>query len=254
MSWEHILSEDDYRLYRNNISLLEEQVVQNFPESFRNPAILSAIRDVPRHLFVNPAYKFLAYTDNALPTRGGLTTSAPSVIARMILQAGVARGDRVLEIGTGTGYQAAVLAEMGAKVCTVEIDRTAAETANRLLVALGYKIDRRSREGLSRYLQIKRFFPLREPVDQFWGNGCEGLPQRAPFSRILVAASVPHLRRVRSLAGQLSVHGGRLVVPVGDRLEQTLYIVERQADRFTCHWLEGVSFQFLRLTASENRL
>jgi protein-L-isoaspartate(D-aspartate) O-methyltransferase len=252
MSWEFVLSEDDYRLFRNNISLLEERVVQNFPDSYRNPAILSAIRSVPRHLFVNPGYKFLAYSDNALPTSGGLTTSAPSVIARMILQAGVAKGDRVLEIGTGTGYQAAVLAEMGVKVCTVEIDRPVAETANRVLAQLGYKIDKRSKAGRKRYLEIRSYFPRREPIEQFWGNGRNGLAERSPFDGIIVAASVPHLQHVRSLVGQLSAAGGRLVVPVGDRLDQTLHTIERKGSRIVCDWLEGVSFQFLRLVAGED--
>jgi protein-L-isoaspartate(D-aspartate) O-methyltransferase len=251
MSWENVLSEDDYRLFRNNISLLEEQVTQNFPEIYGNPAILSGIRNVPRHLFVNPSYKLLAYTDNALPTLGGLTTSAPSVVARMIFQAGPTRGDRVLEIGTGTGYQAAVLAEMGVKVCTIEIDRPLAERAHRLLVQLGYKIDKRSRHGVKRYWEIKREFPLREPIEQFYGNGREGLAGRAPFRGIIVAASIPHLMQVRHLTAQLSRSGGTLVVPVGDRLVQTLQIVERKGDRLLCRSLEGVSFQFVRMIGGE---
>ncbi len=247
MSWELVLSEDDYRLFKNNISLLEERVAQSFSDSYRNPAILAAIRNVPRHLFVNPGYKFLAYSDNALPTSGGLTTSAPSVIARMILQAGVVRGDRVLEIGTGTGYQAAVLAEMGVKVYTVEIDGPVAETASRVLAQLGYKIDKRSKEGQKRYQELKRHFPQRESVEQFWGNGQQGLAERAPFDGIIVAASVPQLQEVRHLAAQLSKAGGRLVVPVGDRLDQELQIIERKGGRVRCSALEGVSFQFLRL-------
>jgi protein-L-isoaspartate(D-aspartate) O-methyltransferase len=251
MSWENVLSEDDYRLFRNNISLLEEQVTQNFPGIYGNPAILAAIRNVPRHLFVNPSYKLLAYTDNALPTLGGLTTSAPSVIARMIFPVGVTRGDRLLEIGTGTGYQAAVLAEMGVKVCSIEIDRALAERAHRLLVQLGYKIDRRSRDGLKRYWEIKRDFPLREPIEQFCGNGREGLAGRAPFRAIIMAASVPHLALVRHLAAQLSRRGGTLVVPVGDRLAQTLQIVERRGDRLLCRSLEDVSFQFVRMVVGE---
>jgi protein-L-isoaspartate(D-aspartate) O-methyltransferase len=252
MSWEFVLSQDDYRLFRNNISLLEERVTQNFPDGYKDPAILSAIRNVPRHLFVNASYKFLAYTDNALPTLGGLTTSAPSVIARMIFQAGVSRGDRVLELGTGTGYQAAVLAEMGVKVYTIEIDRPVAEAANRVLAQLGYKIDKRSKQGPRRYREIQRHFRQREPIEQFWGNGRNGLAERSPFDGIIVAASVPHLAQIRHLAAQLSKAGGRLVAPVGDRLDQTLCIVERKGDRLRCHALEGVSFQFLRMVVGEN--
>lgn len=144
MSWELVLSEDDYRFFKENISLLEERVIENFPDGYKNPAILSAIRSVPRHLFVNESYKVLAYTDSALPTCRGLTTSAPSVIARMIFLAGVSRGDTLLEIGGGTGYEAAVLSEMGVNVCSIEIDQPVAEAANRILVRLGYKPDRRA--------------------------------------------------------------------------------------------------------------
>ena len=87
------------------------------------------------------------YTDNALPTCGSLTTSAPSVIARMIFQSGVSKGEQLLEIGTGTGYQAAVLAEMGVKVYTIEIDGSAVQTAGRILVRLGYKMDKRLKDA-----------------------------------------------------------------------------------------------------------
>jgi protein-L-isoaspartate(D-aspartate) O-methyltransferase len=234
MSWEQILSVDDCRLFRANISLLEERVIQNFPDVYRNPGILAAIRSVPRHLFVSAGYKFLAYTDNALPTHGGLTTSAPSVIGRMIAEVGVSRSDKVLEIGTGTGYEAAILAEMGARVFTIEIDRFLAETANRVLVLLGYK----SGKG--------------KPIRLYWGDGRQGLAEEAPFDGIIVAASIPDLRQVRHLAAQLSAAGGRMVVPVGDRLEQELHIIERKGKRLAFRALPGVSFQFLRLSVRDS--
>jgi protein-L-isoaspartate(D-aspartate) O-methyltransferase len=229
MLWERVLPEDDYRLYRSNISLLEEQVLQHFPDGYQNPAILAAIRSIPRHLFVSPSYKYLAYSDNALPTYGGLTTSAPSVIARMIAEVGVTRGDKVLEIGTGTGYQAAILAEMGAKVFTVEIDRFLAETAKRVLTRLGYK----SQGG---------------PIRLYWGDGRQGLAGQSPFAGIVVAASLPDLRLVLPLAGQLRAAGGRLVVPVGDRQEQELCSIERSRDRLRIRARQDVKLQFLRLT------
>jgi protein-L-isoaspartate(D-aspartate) O-methyltransferase len=240
MSWEKVLAEDDYRLFRGDISLLEERVIQNFPDVYRNPGILAAIRSVPRHLFVNAGYKFLAYTDNALPTLGGLTTSAPSVIGRMIAEVGVSSGDKVLEIGTGTGYEASILAEMGARIWTIEIDGFLAQTANRLLVQLGYK----SGKGSS---QARRSRPIR----LYWGDGRQGLAEQAPFDGIIVAASIPDLRQVRQLAAQLSAAGGRMVVPVGDRLEQELRIVERRGARLAFRTLPGVSFQFLRLSGRD---
>jgi protein-L-isoaspartate(D-aspartate) O-methyltransferase len=253
MSWELFLSEDDYRYYRENITLLEDRVVQNFPDAYRNPAILTAIRNVPRHLFVNQGYKALAYTDNALPTCGDLTTSAPSVIARMIFQTGVSKGEKLLEIGTGTGYQAAVLAEMGVKVFTIEIDGSAVHAADRVLVRLGYKVDKRLErarglgDALERFRAIRRHFPRRGPITLYWGNGQKGLAEESPFKAIIVAASIPDLRHVGHLAAQLSPAGGRMIVPVGDRNEQSLAIVERSGNRIRLSTLEGVSFVFLRL-------
>ena len=167
MSWEQILSEEDFRLYRENISLLEQQVIARFPHAYDAPEILWGLRSVPRHLFVHGEYRYLAYTDNAFPTCCGLTTSAPSVIAEMIFHSGIRRGGRLLEIGTGTGYEAAVLAEMGVHVVTIEIDRTVVNTANRFLCALGYKIDSTIRspakveEARRSYLRIKQLFPHR---------------------------------------------------------------------------------------------
>ena len=257
MSWELILPEDDYRYYRENITLLENLVVQNFPDCYGNPAILNAIKNVPRHFFVNQGYKALAYTDNALPTCGDLTTSAPSVIARMIFQTGVSKGDKLLEIGTGTGYQAAVLAEMGVKVFTIEIDGSAVHAADSVLIRLGYKSDKRLKgtrgrgDALQRYRAIRAQFPLREPITLFMGNGQRGLAEKSPFKAIIVAVSVPHLRHVWHLADQLSSARGTMVVPIGDRNEQCLAIVERTGERIHISTLEGVSFVFLRMVLNE---
>ena len=108
MNWEYVLRVEDYSLYRRNITLLEEQVVHHFPEFQKTPEILKAIRNGPRHMFVNRSYRYMAYTDNAIPTSGGFTTSAPSVIAEMIYCVGIKRGAKLLEIGTGTGYETAI--------------------------------------------------------------------------------------------------------------------------------------------------
>jgi protein-L-isoaspartate(D-aspartate) O-methyltransferase len=253
MSWEQILSEDDNRFFKENISLLEDRVVRNFPNSRENPAILSAVRNVPRHFFVNQGYKTLAYTDNALPTCGDLTTSAPSVIANMIFHTGVSKGQKLLEIGTGTGYQAAVLSEMGVRVFTVEIDGSAVEAADKVLVRLGYKMDKRLKysrstyEAMERYRALRRLFPRREPIRLYHGNGRSGLPDKRPFDAIIIPASIPHLKRVWHLTAQLSPAGGRLVVPVGDRYEQTLAMAERRGEKIGVSTLEGISFNFLRM-------
>lgn len=251
--WTGILAEDDYRFYGENISLLEEQVIGRFPDSYKNTGILSAIRNVPRHLFVNKSYRSLAYTDNALPTCGGLTTSAPSVIAEMIFHCGVERGQRLLEIGTGTGYEAAVLSEMGVRVFSVEIEGQATNEANRILAYLGYKTDikqkneEKRRDESRRYSAIKSRFPNRGRIRLFKGNGRSGIPRFAPYNGIIFAVSIPHVRHIEAYVKQLSVNGGRLVVPVGRRRDQSLYIVERKNRRFRTYILEDLSFDFLRM-------
>jgi hypothetical protein len=149
MSREQILL-DDFRLYRENISLPEEQVIERFNRLYEAPDILRGIRRVPRHLFIHREYRYLAYTDNAFPTSCGLTTSAASVIGTMIFHSGIRRGGRLLEIGTGTGYEAAVPAERGVHVFTMEVDKTEGSTANRILSRLGYKVDNTIRDPTRR--------------------------------------------------------------------------------------------------------
>ncbi len=257
MSWQSVLSEGDYRLYRENISLLEDRIISNFPDIYRNSSILSAIRNVPRHLFVNQSYRTLAYTDNAFPTLAGLTTSAPSVIAEMIFHVGVKAGDRLLEIGTGTGYEAAVLAEMGVNVFSVEIDRQLIEQANKLLVRLGYKIDRsltderKRKECLRHFNEARSYFRHRGRIRLFWGNGQIGLEALAPFKAIIVAASVPHLKYTGNLARQLSTENGRLIVPVGSRVEQSFRIVERTGDKLNTYVVEGIACVFVRMVLKQ---
>jgi protein-L-isoaspartate(D-aspartate) O-methyltransferase len=252
MSWEQILSEDDFRLYRENISLLEEQVIERFAHAHDAPDVLRGIRSVPRHLFVHGEYRYLAYSDNAFPTCCGLTTSAPSVIAEMIFHSGIRRGGRLLEIGTGTGYEAAVLAEMGVHVFTIEIDKAVGNAANRILSSLGYKVDNTIRNAARReearrsYFRMRRLFAHRGRVELYIGNGAGGLPDHAPYDAIIVAAAVRRLEDIGGLRRQQR-SGGRLLYLHGDRNSQLLYIVERHDDRFRTAALEGVSFSFLPL-------
>jgi protein-L-isoaspartate(D-aspartate) O-methyltransferase len=259
MSWEHLLSEGDFRLYRENIGLLEERVSADLGALLAeapDPAILAAIRRVPRHLFVAPAYRALAYTDNALPTSGGLTTSAPSVIALMLHEARVARGSRTLEVGTGTGYEASVLAEMGASVRSIEVDGGLARAANGVLVSLGYKmptgtqgVGRRASDpaGLERFRAARRLFPGRGEVRLYRGDGSAGCPEGAPYDAIVVAASVPDAAALGDLAMQLSPRGARLVAPVGARNDQELVVIERRGERLRRWAVEGVSLHFVRM-------
>jgi protein-L-isoaspartate(D-aspartate) O-methyltransferase len=253
MSWEYVLNEDDYRLYRRDIHQLEEQILTNFPELLNAPEILKAIRGVPRHLFVNASYRYMAYTDNAVPTVGDLTSSAPSVIGEMIYHVGIGRAEKLLEIGTGTGYEAAVLSEMGVHVCTIEIDRRVGMKADGILVRTGYKPDRsaddgnRKRDSALRFHEMRRLFPHRGSVSLYLGNGRHGMAAHAPYRGIIVAASIQNLRVIEPLVEQLGMHGGRLVVPVGKRGDQTLHIVERGRGGFKVSVLKGVGFDFIRL-------
>ena len=162
--------------------------------------VLEAIRKVPRHLYVPESLRAHAYSDRPLPIGLEQTISQPYIVALMSELLQVSPGDRVLEIGTGSGYQAAVLAEMGAKVFTIEILCELAERAKEDLAATGY-----------------------DTVEVRCGDGYQGWPEHAPFDRIIVTAAPPELPD--ALVDQLAT-GGLLVVPVGERL-QTLQVVEK---------------------------
>jgi protein-L-isoaspartate(D-aspartate) O-methyltransferase len=201
---------------------------------------------------VHGEYRYLAYTDNAFPTARGLTTSAPSVIATMIFHSGIHRGGRLLEIGTGTGYEAAVLAEMGVHVFTIEIDKSVGSAANRILSRLGYKVDNTIRDPAKReeakrvFIHMRGQFAHRGRIELFIGNGADGLPDHGPYDAIIVAGAVRHLEDIRPLKAQIR-SGGRLLYLYGDRNVQRLYILKRQNNRFKTAALEGISFSFLPL-------
>jgi protein-L-isoaspartate(D-aspartate) O-methyltransferase len=166
--------------------------------------VLAAMEGVPRELFVPKDLRGRAYDDAALPIGGGQTISQPYMVAR-ICEALALRGDeRVLDVGTGSGYQAAVLAELASDVDTIERIPELAERARANLVAAGY-----------------------ERVRVHVGDGTRGLPERAPFAGIAVAAAAPKLPR--TLYEQLEPRG-RLVVPVGKRGVQYLEVVVRSPE------------------------
>jgi len=163
------------------------------------PRVLEAMRRVPRHAFVLPEYAHLAYTDQPLPIGEGQTISQPYIVALMTELAEVRPGDRVLEIGTGSGYQAAVLATLTDEVYSIEIIEALARRADETLATLGYAV----------HVRV--------------GDGFFGWPEAAPFDAILVTASA--LRVPERLADQLA-EGGRLVIPLGD-LFQELYVFRK---------------------------
>lgn len=150
--------------------------------------VLRAMRDVPRHEFVPAAQRAQAYGDHPLPIGGGQTISQPYIVALMTQLLAVRPSDRVLEIGTGSGYQAAVLGRLATAVYSIEIDPTLAETARQRLAALGY-----------------------DNVTVRTGDGFFGWPEQAPFDAIMVTAATP--RVPEPLIAQLR-EGGRIVVPL----------------------------------------
>jgi protein-L-isoaspartate(D-aspartate) O-methyltransferase len=191
-------AEDDRAAERAR--MVEEQIVAR---GMHDERVLAALRKVPRHRFVPPAERERAYRDRPLPIGSQQTISQPYIVALMSQLADVQAGERVLEVGTGSGYQAAVLAELGAEVHSIEIVPELAEAARRALRETGY-----------------------ERVDVITGDGYRGLPARAPFDAILVTAAPDHVPQ--PLIDQLAV-GGKLVIPVGDSLQE-LRVLERKRE------------------------
>src|SRR5271167_2231832 len=167
----------------------------------RDPRVLAAMGKVPREEFIAREDLGDAYGDHPLPIGAGQTVSQPYIVAAMIESLGLRPSDRVLEVGTGTGYQAAILAELAAEVWTIERHQELASRARDILARLGYT-----------------------NVHVVHGDGSLGLPEHAPFDRILVAAGAPRIPD--SLVAPL-VDGGRLVVPVGNRAEQQVQILRK---------------------------
>jgi protein-L-isoaspartate(D-aspartate) O-methyltransferase len=165
---------------------------------------------VPREAFVDPAQRPLAYADEALPIPAGQTISQPYIVARMTELLGVGPGDRVLEIGTGSGYQAAILAAMGCRLTTIERIPELADLARERLAALG----------------------LADAVEVRVADGSVGASDGAPWRGILVAAAAPSIPD--ALREQLDPNGGRLVLPVGPRDRQELIVVTRNGN----DWIE----------------
>jgi len=171
----------------------------------RDPLTLAAMRKVARHLFVPPALAGQAYEDHPLPIGHGQTISQPYIVAFMTEALGLKGGEKVLEVGTGSGYQAAVLAEIASRVYTIEIVEPLAREAAALLEKLGLA-----------------------NVEVRAGDGYLGWPEAAPFDAIVVTAAAP--RVPEPLKQQLKV-GGRIILPVGDEWQE-LVVVTRRDDRF----------------------
>ena len=187
---------------RQRAAMVKTQLAER---DITNNAVLEAMGRVPRHRFVLPRWEAAAYDDGPLPINAGQTISQPYIVALMTQLADPKPGDRVLDIGTGSGYQAAVLAEMGAQVYSIEIVPELAAEAKKRLAELKY-----------------------DKVEVRAGDGYRGWPEKAPFRAIILAAAAPQVPK--PLIEQLAV-GGRLVIPVGEEDGvQVLLVITKQAD------------------------
>jgi protein-L-isoaspartate(D-aspartate) O-methyltransferase len=182
----------------------------------RDERVLDAMRAVPRHRFVPAFQAGSAYRDSPLPIGQGQTISQPYIVAYMTELLALTGREKVLEVGTGSGYQAAILSQLAANVITVERFPSLAQESAQLLVDLGY-----------------------DNVRVEVGDGSLGWPQEAPYDAIIVTAASPEVPE--PLQGQLA-DGGRLVVPVGPRWTQHLIRVRRAGGRFKTESLIGVAF------------
>ncbi len=171
----------------------------------RDERVLAAMTRVPREAFVAEADRPNAYGDFPLPIGADQTISQPYIVAAMLEILELRPQDRVLEVGTGTGYEAAILAELTAEVWSIERHAELADKARQILQQLGYT-----------------------NVHVIHGDGSRGLPEHVPFNKILVAAAAPEIPAM--LIDQLA-DGGRLIVPVGSRHEQQLQLVRKFGDQ-----------------------
>ena len=203
---------DDFSLARSR--MVDDQIA---PRGIENQAILEAMGKVPRHEFVPEDLRHLAYNDHPLPIGYGQTISQPFIVALMTQTIDPKPGMRILEIGTGSGYQAAILAEMGAEVYTVEIIPELAQQAAQRLNELGYT-----------------------NVTTLTADGYFGWQEHAPFDAVMVTAAPDHLPQ--PLANQLK-NGGRLVIPIGPvGFLQTLWSFEKVDGELEATNLGGVTF------------
>lgn len=203
----------DFKVQRER--MVEAQIARR---GIQDRHVLDAMRTVPREVFVGPGFKPFAYEDTALPIKAGQTISQPYVVALMIAAADVDQSDRVLEVGAGSGYAAAVLSRIAAEVYAIERHAVLAEGARKRLRRLGYH-----------NIRIRT------------GDGTRGWPEAAPFNAILVSAGAPEIPP--ALKAQLAI-GGRLVMPLGstERSQKLIKAVRAGHETFEVEDIGGVQF------------
>ena len=186
--------------------------------------VLDAISKIPRHLFLNSSFEDYAYQDKAFPIGAGQTISQPYTVAFRSQLLEVKKDDKVLEIGTGSGYQTAVLCAMGAKVYSVERQNELFKKTSVLFPKLGLR-----------------------PKHLSFGDGYKGLPLHAPFDSIIVTAGAPIIPK--PLMAQLKI-GGRLVIPLGEDVQIMTLLIRKNATQFEKH--EFGEFRFVPLLEDKN--
>lgn len=191
---KHSGQDDTYR----HQGLRRQLVASIQKKGISDTAVLDALEKVPRHLFFDSSFLEYAYEDNPFPIGAGQTISQPYTVAFQSSLLRVTKGDRILEIGTGSGYQACILFELGAKVFSIERQRTLFDKTRKLLPAIGYPA-----------------------IKLFYGDGYKGLPSFSPFDKILVTAAAPSIPD--PLIQQLKP-GGILVIPVGEDVQVMISI------------------------------
>lgn len=199
---------------------LRQKLIESLREKgIKNEEVLDAMNRVPRHLFMDSSFINFSYADKAFPIAAGQTISQPYTVAFQTQLLDVKRHQKVLEIGTGSGYQTAVLLELGTRVYTIERQKELYAAAMEILRPLGYK------------------------PSFYYGDGYEGLPSFSPFERILVTAGAQEVPQ--KLLGQLAV-GGRMVIPVGDKFGQKMILIEKNGDNDYIETTHG-NFAFVPL-------
>ena len=178
--------------------------------------VLDAIRKVPRHLFIDSSFEDHAYQDKAFPIAAGQTISQPYTVAFQSQVLRIRQGDKVLEIGTGSGYQTAVLVAMQAEVYSIERQHELFKKTSLFLPKIGYR-----------------------PKKLIFGDGYKGFPEKAPYDKVIVTAGAPYIPK--ALMAQLKV-GGKLLIPVGDLTQTMTLLIRTSPKKFEKHELGDFTF------------
>lgn len=203
---------------RNQLAKLLEE------KGITDKSVLDAIKRIPRHLFLDSGFEDFAYQDKAFPIAAGQTISQPFTVAFQTQLLQVKKDDKILEIGTGSGYQTAVLVAMGAKVYSVERQNELFKITSTLLPKMGIR-----------------------PKHLSFGDGYKGLPNFAPFDSIIVTAGAPIIPK--PLMAQLKI-GGRLVIPLGEGEQIMTMLIRKNETQFEKH--EFGEFRFVPLLEDKN--